>query len=364
MRLPSPDERLRVLLLTNEDYVGQLPGQRDSFACLEREGGIEAFWSEAPLALARSVGERNAARELVELIRTARPSVVVQNTPRGFAFTDDWFDAVAALPTPPILVYWEGDAWARWTKPVPPETRVWWRRADLVFTVAIGKQRRLIERLGGRDVRFVPNTYDHVLFGREEATEPPMGEEPTDVAVIGNWWGNRFFISRLRGARQRLQLVRRLQRDPEIPLAVYGQNWTGRGARGPVPYTDQAAVARTALITANWDHYADYAGSYSDRLPNLLLAGRAHVGTLHPSLEWLPGPETGLFLESTVDAAVRRVRDLLRRPRAEVLELGLAAHRWVRYRLSHREMARYMLGSVDERLLQALPDDPWGRLPS
>jgi hypothetical protein len=363
MRLPSPEGRLRVLQLTHEDVVGEHPGQRDGFAQLARDGEIETFTSAAPIAIASSRSEDGALRDLLEIIRTERPNVIVQDTPRGFPYTEDWFRAVASGPSRPILLYWEGDAWGRWTKPVRPEMRLWWRAADVVFTVAIGAQKKLIERLGGRDVRFVPNTYDHILYRDEEATEPSTRDDCSEVAVIGNWLGHRYLPSRLPGARQRFQLVRGLQDDPAIPLAIYGENWSGRGVKGPIHYNDQARVARTALVTANWDHYPDYAGFYSNRLPSHLLAGRAHVTTRHASSEWLPGPETGLFLERTVNDAVGRVRELLARPREEVLELGLAAHRWARHRLSDRESVRYMLGAVDERLLAKLPEDPWRRLP-
>jgi hypothetical protein len=364
MRLSSPEERLRVLLLTNEDASAHAPGQRDGFARLQDDGSIEAVTLAVPKVIADSKGEPGALREILEIIRAKRPNVIVQITPQGFSFTEDWFRAVAAaLPRRPLLLFWEGDAWSRWSKPVPPETQLWWKHADVVFSVAFGEQRRLIERLGGRDVRFVPSTYDHIRYREEEATEPPTQGDFSEVVVIGNWWGNRYFISRLPGARQRFRLVRALQKDTRIPLAIYGQNWTGRGVRSPVPMADQAAVARRGLITANWDHFPNYAASTSDRLPIQLLAGRAHVTTLHPGSEWLPGPETGLFREPTVGSAIRRVRELLSRPREEVLELGLSAHRWVRYRLSDREFARYMLGAVDERLLLDLPDDPWSRLP-
>jgi len=361
MRLSSPAERLRVLLVSNEE-TDQLTGQRDGFARLERDGSIESFAWTAPKMIAKSKGEPGALREILEIIRTTGPNVIVQLTPSGFPFTEDWFREVAAAPSTPLLLFWEGDAWGRWSKPVPPEVRASWRAADVIFTVADGGQRKLIERLGGRDVRFAPFTYCHVRYAEEEANEPPTRGDFSDVVVIANWWGNRYFISRLPGARQRLRLVRGLQRDTRIPLSVYGANWTGRGAKGPISWASQAAVARSALMTANWDHYPRYARFSSDRLPISLLAGRAHVTTLHPRSEWLPGPETGLFLEPTVGSALRRVRELLDRPREEVLELGLAAHRWVRHRLSDRELARYMLGAVDERLLRHLPEDPWGRL--
>ena len=362
MRLPSPNDRLRVLLLTNEERSTH-PGQRDGFGRLEKDGSIESFAVASPKMIAKSKGEPGALGEILDIIRAKRPNVIVQLTPSGFPFTEDWFQAVGATPSRPLLLFWEGDAWSRWSKPVHPATRISWRAADVVFTVAVGKQRRLIESLGARDVRFVPNTYDHVMYGEEEANEPPTRGDYSEVVVIANWWGNRYFISRLPGARQRFRFVRALQKDARIPLALYGKNWTGRGVRGPALYDKQAAVARSALITAGWDHFPDYAASSSNRLPVHLLAGRAHVTTLHPSSEWLPGPETGLFREPTVGAAVRRVRELLARRQEEVLELGLAAHRWVRHRLSDRELARFMLGAVDERLLRELPEDPWGRLP-
>lgn len=364
LRFRSPSDRLRVLLLTNQDTEGESPGQRDAFGHLERAGDIESFTAAAPKIIAQSKGVEGALRELLDLVRVRRPNVIVQITPQGFEFTQDWFRTVTSERDRPVLLFWEGDAWSRWRKPVHPEMRLWWEAADVIFTVALGAQRRLIERYGGRDVRFVPNTYDHIRYAEQEATEPAIRGDYSDVAVIANWWGKRFFISRMPGARERYRMVRALQNDTRIPLAVYGANWTGRGVRGPVHYDQQAAAARNALITANWDHFPSHEAYASDRLAILLLAGRAHVTTLHPNSEWLPGRETGLFLEPTVGSAIRRIRALLARPREEVLELGLAAHRWVRHRLSDREAARYMLGAVDERLLDQLPDDPWRRLPT
>jgi hypothetical protein len=359
-----PTDRLRVLLLTNEDPDGDQPGFRDAFTGLTTNRSIESCACAAPKLIAVKKGDAGAMRELLEIMRAERTNAVVQMTPQGFPYTEEWFREVKALPDAPRLLYIEQDAWGRWTKPIHPEMGLWWREADVVFTVALGKQRKLIERFGARDVRFTPNTYDQIMFAREETEEPPLTGDLTDVAVIGNWWGNRFLPSRLPGARDRYRLVRKLQQQTDISLAVYGHNWTGRGAMGHTTREQQAAVARTALITANWDHYPGYAAYASNRLATQMLAGRVHVTTQHPQSDWLPGHETGLFLEPTVDSAVRRINELLCRPREEVLALGLATHRWARHRLSDRELARYVLGAVDDRLLESLPADPWARLPS
>lgn len=357
-----PPDRLRVVVLTNEQE-GPLAGHQDAYSLLEASGEVESVDWISPKSIAASKGHGEALRALVEIVDVSRPDVVVALTPSGFAYPDDWFQAVRTSPSHPRLVYWEGDAWSRWSKPPTPDVRAWWRHADVVFSVALGAQRTLIERHGAHDVRFIPQTYDHIRYALQEAEEPPTSADSSDVVVIGNHWGSRYF-SRLRGGRQRMRLVRTLQDDERVPLALYGQNWTGRGARGPLPFAEQAAAAREGLLTANWDYFPTHAAYTSNRLAILLIAGRAHVNTRHPAMDWLPGPEAGLFLEPTVDAVVGRVRELLARPREEVLELGLAAHRWIRHRLSDREMARYVLGAVDPRLLESLPADPWRRLPS
>lgn len=311
-KLPT-GEGLRVFLLTNELDREHAAGQRDGFARLETEGSIESFSWAAPKIIARTKGEAGALRDVLGMIRARQPNVVIQSSPHGFPFTREWLQAVIEVARRPILLVWEGDAFGRWRKPVPQETRAWWSVADVVFTAAIGGQRKLIERNGTADVRFVPNTYDHVRYSLEEANEPPIRGDYAEVVVIGNRWGRRF-VARLPGSRERVRLVRELQKDPAIPLAVYGANWTGRGVRGPIHNDDQAAVARRALMTANWDHFPRLATS-SDRLAIQLLAGRVHVTTRHPSSEWLPGHETGLFLEPSVDRVVLRVRELLDRPR-------------------------------------------------
>src|SRR5262249_44515365 len=156
-----------------EDVDDQHPGQRDGFKRLEQEGLIEAFSWAAPRIIANSRGESAAQRELLEIVRAQRPNVIVQDTAGDSPLTEEWFKELSATGSRPIRLYWEGDPWGRWSKPVPPEIRLWWRQADVIFTVAIGKQRTLMERLGGRDVRFVPNTYDHILYAGEEANEPP-----------------------------------------------------------------------------------------------------------------------------------------------------------------------------------------------
>ena len=163
------------------------------------------------------------------------------------------------------------------------------------------------------------------------------------------------------GATDRARLVRKLQRRPNLRLAVYGQGWTGRGTRGVLTFEHQVGAIRKGLLTANWDHYPNHARYASDRLAISMLAGRPHVTTHHERLDWVP-TNKGVFLEPSVTRLVGRVESLLAREPEDLLAHGMAAHQWARRRISHREAARFMLGAADPELLAALPAEPWVRL--
>jgi hypothetical protein len=179
---------------------------------------------------------------------------------------------------------------------------------------------------------------------------------------IGNSLTRFGRISRMPGAVARAGMVRGLERSG-LRFRLYGHGWRSASAKGQLPREQQIPAIQQALMSANWDHYPTYESYFSDRLPISLLAGRVHVTTYHPGLEWLPGPDDGLFMEKSVSAVLDRVQELARRPADELIALGQAARRRVIGRMSHHEAARFMLGAADERLLALLPAWPWDRLP-
>ena len=144
-------------------------------------------------------------------------------------------------------------------------------------------------------------------------------------------------------------------------MAIYGNGWHGKGARGPAPYRHQIEHLRAARITVNWDHFPTHVNYASDRLSISLLAGRLHITTRHPG-DHLYRTE-GLVEVGTVREAVASAQELLRRPWEELHERGLSGWTYARNRLSDREAARFMLRAVDRRIA-APPKDPWDRIES
>jgi hypothetical protein len=351
-----------LLMVTNEAAPGTEYGLRDAYTTMLRRGEIEMFDAIAPVITADSRSNVEALAELAEREKELRPNVVLVLSPSGVEHDPLFVKWLLDSMGHPVVIYWEGDAWQRWRKPINASMRAWLGVADVVFTTARHPQSDLLKRGGARDVRFIPNTYCHVQSRKAEETDPRHYDEPRfDVTLIGGRYAHAGLFCRLPGGAARASLVRRLQRRRDLRIAIYGSGWNGRGAEGPVPFAHQTDVIRQALMSVNWDHFPRHEAYATDRLAMALIAGRVHVTTRHRGYDWLPGEDAGLFFEASVRDTVRRVIDLAKLPQNEVLELGAAGYRWVKGRLSDREAARFMLGAVDERYLSGLPEEPWHR---
>lgn len=334
-------------------------GLRDGYNELVRLGKLTSFHSVTPVATARARGHEASLNELMRAGEESRPDVVLVTTPHAFHHELPWVRGLLERCGDPRVLYWEGDPWHRWAKPMNRSMRAWLTASDIVFTHAREPHFSMFRRAGAADIRFRPETYCHVQFRDAERTDPLADTPPLyHVAVIGSrlaHWGG---LSRIPGAASRLRLVRSLQRLPEMRLALYGRGWSGRGAMGELPYTRQPQAIRECLVSANWDHFPGHENYISDRLPISMIAGRVHVTTAHPRSHWMPGEDIGVFTERSIPALRNRIRELVASPTEEVLRLGRAAHEWASGRLSDRESTRFMLGAIDRSFLAGLPDDP------
>jgi hypothetical protein len=347
----DPDDRIRLLLLTNERIAGDEFGLRDEFEQLHRRGVIAAYQAVAPRALAESGADWAAA--VRQAANEVRPNVILVLSPGHVP--DDPALVRQLVATGAHILYWEGDAWGA-GKPMSPSMLTWSSIADVVFSVSGAPQTGEFLRHGARGVRMIPQTYCHVQFAAEESQPPPFAIPAHDIVMIGSKTTRFGVISRVSGGRGRTQLVHQLSRQPGLDMALYGTGWRGPHACGRVLYKDQVQRIREAKVTVNWDHFPTYAQSSSDRLPISLLAGRVHVTTRHPGT---PQFHTDALIEVDEPAAVvAAARELLGGPWEELYERGMAGWEYARHRLSDREAARFMLRAIDLRV-PAPPEDPW-----
>jgi hypothetical protein len=350
----------RLLMVTNEVRDGTELGLRDEFAHLLDVGVLEAYGAVAPVALARGgVSWPDVVSRLAEVAARLEPTLLLVLSPKAGQWTGaDVAQVLRAAPSA-SLAYWEGDPWGRRHRPTS-SMLPWLQAADQVFSVALGEQYDVLRAAGAKRIRFVPHTYCHVQFADAEQTwEPPRSQDASKVVMVASRAGRLPGISTVPGARQRWRLVRLAARRFGHDFGVYGRGWSGPSAAGMVPFDRQTVTIRAAAVSVSWDHYPHHAAYASDRLPISLVAGRPHVTTRHPDMEWLPGEDAGLFLVDSPAEAVEVAAHVRELPLDASAGLGRAAHAWVKDRMSDRQAGRYLLRESGGPSLD-LPD-PWDR---
>jgi len=355
-------------MITNEPHAGDEPGFRDALEQLTVGHELAGWEALEPRAWhRRGLPWAECVTRMVEATQAFCPDILIVLSPGTCPWQDnDVTSVLRAAGGDVSLLYWEGDPWGG-RKRVNESMDSWAVKADILFTVAGGKQARRLADGGARDVRLVLQTYCQIQYAdalawsdsRTDFVDPPM-----DVVSICNsavrW---PMVPAGVPGARQRRRMVTSLQAERRIRFGVYGHGWSGETALGPVAYHSQVQALRQSLITVNWDHFPSLPGYNSDRLPISMLAGRVHVSTRHPQTPWLPGPESGLVLAESPRAAHAAVVELASKTSDELLGLGQLAHQWVLGRLSDLESMRFMLASVTTTVGPP-PPEPWAQIPS
>ncbi|MDG4865311.1 hypothetical protein P8605_44925 [Streptomyces sp. T-3] len=328
-----------VLQISNEDRdYGDDNAFVRGFTELTAEGAV------------RHIGVVPAAEpgRLTHLAAHLRPDLVLVHSPQPLPWSGREVAALLRSLGSPPLVVWEGDAWGGRGKPLRERNLAWMRSAEAVFSVALGEQAELLGKASGRPVHYVPNCVP-LAFA---PPEPPDRAAPAGVALLGSRM-TYLGLELVRDDRERTELARRLA-GPE--LSVYGKGWRGPYARGPVPYFEQQAAMRRALVTAGWNRYRRHPGFFSDRLPIAMAAGRVHVSSRHPGLEWLPGPEDGLYLLDTPAQAADCVQELLAADPGALLDRADRMRRWALAHLTETHALRHMLAPY---LPVPPPTGPW-----
>lgn len=201
--------------------------------------------------------------------------------------------------------FWEGDWYARYRKPFPKSTLQVVRACDFVFVCGEGYVTRLFKQHGCADVRYVPLTGDD----RFVPQSPPSSFD-FDVVMIGGLARSRLPFKSMPGSIVRRRLVAAFSERFGSRFAVFGPGWTGKCARGPVPYAEQASVyGRAAVVLGCNNLSARY--YFSDRLPIGMLSNRPVIHEYVEGYEEVLGVDSGVcWFRSPSEAVAAAARVL------------------------------------------------------
>jgi hypothetical protein len=367
---------MRVLVVLNESPLGSHPDVYEAFQELVAQELIEGFDVYPYLALRKQgMPDDRIVAEIMETMRQHAYELVVWMHTGLLSVTDADLDAIVAMPQRPTMVYWEGDSYHPFYKPIPRQMLSIMRRCSQVFMPCGGPIVRSLRRAGVQTVRYAPSCASGTRF---PAVWDADREKAHDIVMIGNRVTRRLPLKRMPGARSRQQLVEALERRYGSRFAVYGRGWTGPSAMGQCEFDEQARVYSRAAVTIGVNN-STYPLVFSNRLPIAMACGIPVVYSSNARFaEVFPAAVRATFFASVAEA-LETIDGLLESEATILRQMSLRNRAFFETDLTRSLVARHVVecalvgtelhsGEGQDRARGASPDanvnEPrWQRIP-
>jgi len=296
----------------------------------------------------------------LNLLEESNPSkIFLMGSPTHLGRSRADFHILSEATRGRTIIYWDSDGWGR-GKPFGAPLRFWAFRADYFFHAG-GVPNPLEKASTATLVRYAPQTYCHVLFGKAEQIPPSPKSEDSVLMIANNVTRTGIPIPGLTGiggGLGRYVMARTARAALGSEFEIAGRGWPVGWRAKPMEFSSQIEGIRSHGYSLSWDHFNHRSGYYSDRLPISLLAGRPHVSNRHQDLGWLRESGIGYYPVNSAASAVKVVKNLRQRPEAESRETELLTWEWARKNLSSRQLARFILSTLDNSVTPPI-GSPW-----
>lgn len=348
----------RIFYVPNESGDERQFGIRRAFSDLLRTGILEEVEVFSLQWRIRNSGSPEDHRQdLIRAVRRFRPDILFMQHLGGTGLRARHFAAMRVKGNFSLL-YYEGDPFTRIVHPLPSEARLAGKLADVVYTVGSGTFMANFRAAGSQNVKWEPSAFDPGRYGRIIPLDPAA--KPYDVAMIAN--RNRPRLRGLPNWRDRIEFVEYMQSRFGDRFAIFGRGWVGPTAKGPIDYSQQGRILRSAWVSTNWDHFASEPMYFSDRLAISLAEASVHATTRHPGYAKIfgePSPPFLLCSKSRIGLADQIERYLRDTPLDERLRAGRAAQRFAHARLRQDNQLVRMLNAVGAEISPEAAASAW-----
>jgi len=331
--------------------VSKQIGPRSAFEHMKREGILSDLEIWSPLMeYGKGMSIDDFENLAVSTVTSFNPDVLFVHHVTGVRLYNRIWRRIKTLLPRMLLVYHETDPFDQIVKRVDSAMRSILECADVVYSVGIGIQAKLLERYTKAPVRYLPHSF---ALERSPELKSSLGEKKFDIVMIGNR-GHRKKLKflYLPGGRSRAKLAKILSDQHRERFHLYGRGWDRlSSSKGLLDFESQHEIIQSAKVSVNWDHFDDIDFYFSDRLPISLAAGVPHVTTWHFGYDELFSDAPGLYTCKTVSNAVEVTRWLIGRHPDDLISEGLAARKWVCANLEARMVYSKAIADLKTRTL-------------
>lgn len=261
---------MRALIILNENPLGSHPDVYEAFELLVQEGLLSGY-DVVPFLHLRADGQTDHAivQSIVAAANGGGHGLIIWMHTGSLHVDDASMERIRSAPSRPKMVYWEGDSYHPFYKPMPRAMTHIMRSCAQVYVPCGGPMIRSMRAAGVKHIRYAPSCASGTRFPHVWSAR---GAHEHDIVVVGNRVSSRVPFKTMPGARRRRILVDALVRRYGQRVAVYGNGWTGPNAMGPLPFDEQQRVYRSSLLSVGVNN-STYPYVFSNRLPIALACG-------------------------------------------------------------------------------------------
>jgi hypothetical protein len=314
---------MNLLFLPNEPTEGYQIGSRNALEKLVKEKYIDKLSIFSYQAINNQYQSwSGTCDKLLRVIEQTQPTSILIQHVGHHKFSPSYFKKIKNLypKIPPVIAYDERDVFGYYKKPMPKAVKTLAKSCDVIFLVASGSFAKRFRKFGCKNVCYLPNAS---FFSPQEKPWTPTLQRDYKISMFANNTQSRLPFRSMPGALDRERLASMLVREFGQKMALYGLRWPeSESNKGFLHKFKSIDRMRNCWIHVGLDHFYQYEGYFSDRLPNTLSSGTAYVCRYAPGLEnfLIDGYHCRIYHH--VNQAVDICKDLLRGPKEDIIKMG------------------------------------------
>lgn len=273
---------MKILYVINEYKSGDHIDVHRSLEKLKTEKVIEAYKTYPFLSkIKKNIKIEIILEEILQIISRYKPEAIIWSHTVNLKVNDAFLNRLRDKFPDTIHLYFDGDIYQRFYKPIPEEVVMLAGFCDVSFWPGYAPFIEKIRKNGGNDIRYVPLTSDDVRFANITNTYSPEN----GIVMIGNYISSKIPFKTFPGSKLRKKTADFLFQKYGKDFSLYGAGWgNSRYGSGQIPFEKQSEIYGSHKVSVGVNNlHANY--YFSNRLPIALTSGNIMIHNYEPGIE-------------------------------------------------------------------------------
>ncbi|MDP4195857.1 MAG: glycosyltransferase [Bacteroidota bacterium] len=348
---------MNLLYILNEYQYGAHIDVHKGLERLKKEGYINNYTIYPFLfKISQGLSIEDICSEIVEQINKIEPDAIIWSHTSGLKISDDFLKKLKSEYPKIIHLYFDGDIYQKFYKPLPREVIKLAGFCNVSFWPGYAEFVKELKKEGCKDIRYIPLTTDEIRFAKTYQLEHKY-----DVIMIGNYITSRIPFKTWPGSRLRKSTAEFLYKKYDDKFAIYGNGWEGkRYAKGEVPFEKQGELYNWAKVSVGVNNlHADY--YFSNRLPIAMSSGKIMIHNYEKGIEKIFNDIKYPYFFKDKEELSEILENLLKKSEEELISICSSLREYALNKLTMYSAIKYMTEVAKEKIdnHNIITTNPW-----